>query len=72
MLVDHLYPAPNKRELANTEGQSLTVRWETEIHDAARELDRILEESERRDAEGLASCTTSEAGRYVKFLSGDP
>ena len=50
MLVDPLYPAPAKRELANAEGQSLTVRWETEIHDAVRELDRILEEQRRRDA----------------------
>ncbi|HIF94194.1 MAG TPA: hypothetical protein EYQ60_13900 [Myxococcales bacterium] len=52
MLVDRLYPALNKHELANAEGQSLTVRWEREIHDAVSELDRILEEQKKRDAEG--------------------
>ena len=34
------------------EDRELVVRWQAEIEGAAKELDRILEEQKKRDAEG--------------------
>ena len=43
MLIDRTCALLSRHELVGAEGQSLTVRWQAEINDAARELDRILE-----------------------------
>jgi hypothetical protein len=42
MLVDRLYPALNRHELATADGEAINLRWETQIREAAEELDRIL------------------------------
>ncbi len=42
MLVDRLYPALNRHELATADGEAINLRWETQINEAAAELDRLL------------------------------
>ncbi len=42
MLVDRLYPALNRHELATADGEAINLRWENQIREAAEELDRIL------------------------------
>ena len=42
MLVDRLYPALNRHELATADGEAINLRWETQIREAAAELDRLL------------------------------
>jgi hypothetical protein len=42
MLVDRLYPALNRHELATADGEAINLRWENQIREAAAELDRIL------------------------------
>ncbi len=43
MLVDRLYPALNRHELATADGEAINLRWETQRREAAAELDRILD-----------------------------
>ena len=52
MLIDRIYPALSKHEIGTSEDRELVVRWQSEIEGAAKELDRILEEQKKRDAEG--------------------
>ena len=42
MLVDRLYPALDRHELAGADDEAINLRWETQIREAAAELDRIL------------------------------
>jgi hypothetical protein len=42
MLVDRLYPALNRHELATADGEAINLRWENQMREAAAELDRIL------------------------------
>jgi hypothetical protein len=42
MLVDRLYPALNRHELAGADGEAINIRWEAEIQQASEELQRIL------------------------------
>ena len=42
MLVDRLYPALNRHELATADGAAINFRWETEIHQAAAELREMI------------------------------
>ena len=42
LLVDRLYPALNRHELASADGEAINLRWETQIREAAAELDRLL------------------------------
>jgi hypothetical protein len=42
LLVDRLYPALNRHELATADGEAINLRWKTQIPEAAAELDRIL------------------------------
>ena len=41
-LVDRLYPALNRHELATAHGEAINLRWETEIHQAAAELREMI------------------------------
>ena len=49
MLIDRIYPAVSKHEIGRSRA---CLRWQSEIEGAAKELDRILEEQKKRDAEG--------------------
>ena len=42
MLVDRLYPALNRHELATADGAAINLRWETEIQQAATELREMI------------------------------
>ena len=42
LLVDRLYPALNRHELASADGEAINLRWEPQIREAAAELDRLL------------------------------
>jgi hypothetical protein len=42
LLVDRLYPALSKHELATADGAAINLRLEAEIREAAAKLDRIL------------------------------
>ena len=42
MLVDRLYPALNRHELATADGAAINLRWETEIQQAAAELREMI------------------------------
>ncbi len=52
LLIDRIDPALSKHEIGTSEDRELVVRWQSEIEGAAKELDRILEEQKKRDAEG--------------------
>ena len=52
LLIDRIYPALSKHAIGTSEDRELVVRWQSEIEGAAEELDRILEEHKKRDAEG--------------------
>ena len=52
LLIDRIYPALSKHEIGTSEDRELVVRWQSETEGAAKELDRILEEQKKRDAEG--------------------
>ena len=42
MLVDRLYPMLNRHELAGAEGSAISLRWETEMQQAAQELQAMI------------------------------
>jgi hypothetical protein len=42
LLIDRIYPAMSKHEIAAAGDREVVFRWQTEIEDAARELDRRL------------------------------
>ena len=42
MLVDRLYPALNRHELAGADGEAINIRWKTTIKQASEELREIL------------------------------
>ncbi len=42
MLVDRLYPALNRHELAGADGEAINIRWEAEMKQASEELREIL------------------------------
>ena len=42
MLVDRLYPALNRHEIAGADGEAINIRWENQMREAAAELDRML------------------------------
>jgi hypothetical protein len=54
MLVDRLYPALNRHELAGADGEAINIRWEAEMQKASEELQRILR-IERPEAEERAN-----------------
>ena len=51
-IIGRIYPVLNTHEIGTSEDRELVVRWQSEIEGAAKELDRILEEQKRRDAQG--------------------
>ena len=43
LLIERLYPMLNRHEIAGAEGESINIRWEAEMQQAAAELQRILQ-----------------------------
>ena len=42
MLVDRLYPALSRHEIATAQGEAIQLRWKSEMKQAADELQAIL------------------------------
>ena len=42
MLVNRFYPAPSRHEIATAQGEAIQLRWESEMKQAADELQAIL------------------------------
>ena len=42
LLIERLYPMPNRHELAGAEGSAISLRWENEMQQAAQELQAMI------------------------------
>jgi hypothetical protein len=51
LLVDRLYPMLNRHEVASADGEAITIRWETEMKQAATELQQLLGTRSNDEAE---------------------
>ena len=54
MLVDRLYPALSRHEIAGADGEAIQPRWESEMKQAADELQAILNAKSDDDGECVA------------------
>ena len=55
MLVDRLYPALSRHEIATAQGEAIQLRWENEMKQAADELQAILSARSDHDGECVAN-----------------
>ena len=54
MLVDRLYPALSRHEIATAQGEAIQLRWESEMKQAADELQAILNARSDDNGESVA------------------
>ena len=54
MLVNRLYPALSRHEIATAQGEAIALRWENEMKQAADELQAILNARSDDDGECVA------------------
>ena len=55
MLVDRLYTALNRHEVATAQGEAIQLRWENEMKQAADELQAILNARTDDDSECVSN-----------------
>jgi hypothetical protein len=55
MLVDRLYPALSRHEIATAQGEAIQLRWENEMKQAADELQAILNAKSDDDSDCVAN-----------------
>jgi len=55
MLVDRLYPALSRHEIATAQGEAIQLRWESGMKQAADELQAIINARSDDDSECVAN-----------------
>ena len=71
MLVDRLYPALSRHEIATAQGEAIQLRWESEMKQAADELQAILNAKSDDDGECVAHQKACAGSHYsIRYPGG--